>query len=113
MAEPRISPQSTLEFLVTLDPTFQSEWDSEEPDPGEFTHHQVIQSFAVHLGRSHRSYTEKQLRGLGAWLSEAVDRGGEIENAVSTCLLEHLRQLKLNRVLGPFLSRAAKERTHA
>ncbi len=104
--------ESTLQFLVSVDPAFQAAWELDEPEP-EFTHHAVVQAYAVHLGRNHRSYSPKQLRKLGDWLSEAVANGGEIENAVATCLLEHLRQLKLNRLLNPYLSKAAKERTHA
>lgn len=104
--------QSTLEFLAVLDPTFGTEWELDEYGP-DFNHHAVMQAFAVHLGRNQTNYSAGQLRTLGDWLNEAISAGGDIENAVSTCLLEHLRQLRLNRALWPYLSKAAKERTHA
>lgn len=109
----RASPESTLEFLVALDPQFGIAWKSDEPESEDLNYHHIMRMFAEHFARSSASYSEEQLRGLGDWLSEAVASGGVLENAVSTCLLEHSRQLKVNRVLAPYLSKAAKERTHA
>jgi len=37
----------------------------------------------------------------------------QLENAFGTCLLEHLYQIKAERVLRPFLSNLAREKTHA
>ena len=34
----------------------------------------------------------------------------EIENAVATCFLEHMRQARINRVLAPYLSRMAQDK---
>ena len=45
---------------------------------------------------------------LAALLNAAVDAGGDAENAASTCLLEHARQVKVDRVLRPWLSQAAR-----
>ena len=106
-----ITPAQTYEFFLALDPPFETEMEEEGP-PEQFTHHQVMRIFAEYFAANHRSFSEKQLRALGDWLSDAVAAGGEIENAVSTCLLEHSRQLKVNRVLAPYLSRQAKDSTH-
>ena len=97
---------------MALDPSFETEMENEGP-PEEFTHHQIVMIFAEYFSVNHRAFSERQLRSLGQWLSEAVAAGGEIENAVSTCLLEHSRQLKVNRVLAPYLSKQAKGGTHA
>jgi hypothetical protein len=35
----------------------------------------------------------------------------EIENAVATCFLEHMHQVRIDRVLAPYLSRARKEKS--
>ena len=43
----------------------------------------------------------------------AVDQGGVLENAVATCMLEHLHQVRCDRALRPFLSPAARERMRA
>src|ERR1044072_549721 len=52
-------------------------------------------------------------RRFGDWISKAVAVDGHIENAVSTCFLEHTRQVKINRVLAPYLSPVAKAKSHA
>jgi hypothetical protein len=105
------SAKDTMEFLVALDPAFETELEEESSD--DLTHHRVMMLFADYFGANHRSFSEKQLRRLGEWLSSAVAAGGDIENAVSTCFLEHARQLKVNRTLAPYLSRLAKQKTHA
>jgi hypothetical protein len=102
-----------LAFLAALDPTFAAEWESNEHTDDDLTLHHIVRVLACHLGARHSSLSEKQLRKLAEWLNASVAAGGERENAVSTCLLEHLHQLKLSRVLGPYLSPIAKERTHA
>jgi hypothetical protein len=38
-----------------------------------------------------------------------VAAGGEKENAISTCLLEHASQVKVRNIIRPHLSAAAKE----
>jgi hypothetical protein len=99
------------DFLVELDPAFEAELEVEAPE--EFSHHLVMMRFAQYFGANHASYSAKQLRRLGDWLSACVAAGGTLENAVSTCFLEHSRQLKVNRVLAPYLSREAKRGPHA
>jgi hypothetical protein len=69
--------------------------------------------FTQCFGRVQRALSAKQLKGLGALLSDAVELDDDLENAVSTCFLEHLRQIGGYRALAPFLSERAKERTHA
>jgi len=34
--------------------------------------------------------------------------GGDRENVANTCVLEHLHQVKLNRILRPLLSKEAR-----
>jgi hypothetical protein len=105
------SPRDTINFLVALDPPFETELEVEEPE--QLGHHRIIMIFAQYFGANHRSFSEKQLRRLGEWLSAAVATGGKIENAVSTCFLEHTHQLKVNRILAPYLSQMAKHKQHA
>ena len=52
--------------------------------------------------------TQHQWRQVADLFSREVAAGGDRENAVDTCVLEHLHQVKLNRVLRPLLSPAAK-----
>jgi hypothetical protein len=103
--------EDTVRFLVALDSAFETELEVEEPE--ELTLHSVMIIFAQYFGANARSFSEKQLRRLGEWLNKAVSVPGALENAVSTCFLEHTRQLKVNRLLAPYLSKLAKEKSHS
>lgn len=103
--------KETIDFLIGLDPAFETELEIE--DPAELNYHRVMMIFAQYFGANHRSFSEKQLRRLGEWINTAVVLGGELDNAVSTCFLEHAKQLKVNRTLAPYLSEMAKRGTHA
>ena len=69
--------------------------------------------FADYFARNYNAFSEKQLQQLGIWINDSVVASGNLENAVSTCFLEHSRQLKVNRVLAPYLSTFAKGKSHA
>lgn len=105
------SVQEMVDFLVEFDPAFETELEIEVPE--ELNYHLVMMRFAQYFGANHRSYSAKQLRRLGDWLNACMAAGGKVENAVWTCFLEHSRQLKVNRVLAPYLSQQAKRGTHA
>ena len=74
--------------------------------------HYVMSCFTYYFGKTATMSTKKQLAALGALVNEAVSEAGVIENAVSTCFLEHLRQVRACKPLSPFLAAAAKRRTH-
>jgi hypothetical protein len=69
--------------------------------------------FAEYFGVARDTLSERQLRNLGRLLNEAVAVDDDLENAVSTCFLEHLRQTGSYKSLAPFLSKQAKDKTHA
>ena len=50
----------------------------------------------------------EQWQLLADHFSEAVASGGDWEIAADTCVLEHLHQIKLNRILRPLLSKEAQ-----
>jgi len=115
-------PQDTLRRLCELFPTFASWWEGEgaPPEDGlidgvyyESTHHRVLAEFCDYFVENHRSFKEQQLKEFGAWIEEAILAGGEVENAVSTCFLEHVRQLRVEPLLRPYLSAQGRSRTHA
>ena len=85
----------------------------ETENEDELTAHRIMMLFAQYFGANHGSFTKKQLARLGEWLSSSVATGGTLENAVSTCFLEHSHQLKVNRIIAPFLSHDAKAKTPA
>jgi hypothetical protein len=78
----------------------------------QWTHHRVMQEFLM-VCEEGFVFTERQLRRFGDWISKAVAVDGDIENAVSTCFIEHTRQVKINRVLAPYLSPVAKAKSRA
>lgn len=105
------SPNDTIQFLVSLDPAFETELEDE--DLGSINHHAVMTLFAQYFAANVGGFRVDQLRRLGEWISAAVADGSNIENAVSTCFLEHAHQLKVNRILRPYLSKEAKGKLHA
>ena len=105
--------EAALQFLASTDPAFRVWWDEAGHSPDETTVHRVLSEFAEHFSRAHRDYAPRQLKALGFWLSEAVATEGPLENAVATCFLEHSRQLKVDRVLAPYLSKAARDKSRA
>ena len=73
--------------------------------------HSVMLPFTQYFGGARDSFSEMQLRNLGQLLNEAVAVDDDLENAVSTCFLEHLRQIGSYKSLAPFLGKQAKDKT--
>ena len=112
-------PQETLQQLCEVFPSFGAWWEKEEeappPEDGlvdgvyyEWSHHAVLRQFLLYFSMNHESFTRRQLQRFGAWVDNAIAVKSDLENAVSTCFLEHMRQVKVNRVLAPYLSANAK-----
>ena len=112
-------PQETLRQLCDLFPSFGAWWEKEEeglpPEDGlvdgvyfEWSHHAVLRQFLLYFSTNHQSFTPRQLQRFGTWVDNAIATRNDLENAVSTCFLEHMRQVKINRVLAPYLSANAK-----
>jgi hypothetical protein len=113
-------PADSLRALCAIFPEFERWWNEEETEDGlvdgvhcELTNHRVLMELVDFFAKHHRSFTEKQLRSLGAWVNEAVTIDDDLGNAVTTCFLEHCRKLRLDRVLAPYLSRQSKGKSHA
>ncbi len=99
--------------LTAIFPEFLDIWnaDTEEDYFPSNSLHAVYQSLLPFLGSAQP--TPKQWKRLADHLSREVAAGGNRENAVDTCVLEHLHQVKLNRVLRPLLSPVAKSMVRA
>ena len=80
---------------------------------GVATQHSVMLPFTQYFGRALSTASSKQLKTLATLLNEAVAVENDLENAVATCFLEHLRQVGGYKILAPFLSKQAKGKTHA
>src|SRR5258708_4339434 len=109
------SPEKALAFLCALFPDFGREWyaDDERSVDGDISFHRIMQEFTSYFGGNVQSLSEAQLKRFGAWLSNAVLAGGDVENAVSTCFIEHMHQIKVSRLVTPHLSKLAKAKLHA
>lgn len=105
------SPEKLLEELFSIFPEYRAEHRPVHDDAP--TYHSVLMAFAPFFGERIASFSERQLRSFGELVSAAVEAGGLWENSFSTCLLEHLRQIRAWRVLRPYLTELARERTHA
>jgi hypothetical protein len=103
------SPRELLSLLGSIYPDFVA--DAQRDSASEFqaepiSFHGLMSEFAAFFGRHADSSSDRQLQRLCEFVVRAVAHGGVIENAVSTCFLEHTRQIKVNRALGPGLAKA-------
>jgi len=108
-----ISQPELAERLSSIFPLFRAEWltDTSEDSFRSTSLHSVYQSFLPWV--SSTLLSAKQLTALAALLNAEVAAGGQRENAVGTCFLEHCGQVGLARQLSLLLSAAAKSRLHA
>ena len=73
--------------------------------------HFVMRRFAENFPRFAATASLRNLERLAQLINKAVERDDFLENAISTCFLEHLRQIGAYKRLSPFLSGTAKRKT--
>ncbi len=105
------APEALLEELFAIFPEYRAEHRPIHDDTP--TYHSVLMAFAPYFGSRSASFSERQFRSFGELVSAAVAAGGSLENAFGTCLLEHLHRIQASKILRPYLSELARERTHA
>jgi hypothetical protein len=111
-----MDPQSQdelLKALFAIFPPFRAEWLADQ-EGGEWSGdslHSVYQSFLPYVSRF--SPAQDQIQRLADLVNDAVAAGGDSENAVSTCFLEHLGQVGLLRPLRSLLSAESRTRLRA
>lgn len=106
------SPGQLLEELFRIFPQYRAEYPGPIHDePPSF--HSVLIAFTPFFGKASASLSEGQLKSFGSLVNAAVEAGGPLENAFGTCLLEHLGQIRAQRVFRPYLSKVAREKTKA
>ena len=98
--------------IISIFPEFEAEWGSWQGDeyPGS-SPHVVYMALMPVLDRLDPS--EKQIRQFADLINGAVAMGGDAENAVATCLLEHLRGRSFCKKVQPHLSKASRKRLSA
>jgi hypothetical protein len=109
------SPAELQAFLVGVFPSFAADVEADEwpPEFGELTFHRVMFEFAPFFAKEVDSFSAKQLAAFGQFLQLVEATEGSLENAVSTCFLEHAHQLKVNKKLRPWLGKARRKRPDA
>ena len=106
------SPEQLIDELFTIFPKYKALYNGPIHDEKP-TYHSVLLGFTPFFSAELTSFSQKQLRSFGDLISAAVTKAGPLENAFETCLLEHFHQIRASRVLHPYLSKIAREKTHA
>jgi len=110
------SPAEVLGEVVAIFPEFKREWENENAyirEDGSYSIHSVYMVFLEFLSCKKTANSADQLKQIATLINGAVAAGGDSENAISTCLLEHLKQVGLDSVLKPFMSSEARRRLTA
>lgn len=105
-------PEHVLAHLESLFPGFVA-WRGDGWCDGRPTHHQIMMEFLPYFSAHHATFSAEQIKAFGDWVNDAVSVDGVLENAVATCFLEHMHQVRVNRVLWPHLSQPAKDKSRA
>ncbi len=84
-----------------------------EADEGEVeTYHSVfLVDFNPYFAKHAPEFKERQLKMLSRLLAKCLDAQGSLQNAVETCFLEHVHQMKVARYVRPYLKVARAELT--
>jgi hypothetical protein len=98
------TPTQFAKRLTKLFPSFGIELEGEELR----SYHHVVFLLSPVVTEYLRSASVKTVEEFCRLINAMVACGGEKENAISTCLLEHACQLEINRIIRPHLSSAAK-----
>jgi hypothetical protein len=104
-------PIELVEKLIRIFPSFEAEWDGGEAfmyENSNFSTHSVFLTFGPISNKLLSEATEKQIKNFCNLINNLVKEGGESENAVSTCFLEHASQLKVRTFIQPYLTKEAK-----
>jgi hypothetical protein len=105
------TPSQLLDHLIAIFPEFYSEWSKGESHrySEQYSYHSVFQEFAPVSYRILNRATPNQIQEFCELINHMVDIGGELENAISTCFLEHASQIGVSKIIKPFLSKEAKK----
>jgi len=69
----------------------------------------VVSQFLEYFATTAPTATERQLKSLSQLLVAASTHRDDLENAIDTCFLEHLRQKKAEKYLRRFLAEARRQ----
>ena len=100
--------------LVKVFPSYASQLEKDkQDDEWGYSLHSLFRDFLHFFSKNEGSFTEKQLKNFAEFVNESVVEKDDLENAISTCFLEHLSQVNAAKAVKPLLSSQAKECMHA
>ena len=105
------SPEELRKELILLFPSIEEELANDVDYFGHdkpLTYHYVWFCFRPFVGECLENTNEKGLKAFCKIINTMVLAGGDKENAVSTCLLEHASQIGIRKLIKPFLVSEAK-----
>ena len=100
--------QEIVERIIEIFPDFEKEWDDGEGfgyEKGKFTSHSIFLTFGPVAKELLDKSNEKQIKKFCELINELVEEGGDSENAVSTCFLEHASQLGVRKQIKRYLTK--------
>jgi hypothetical protein len=100
-----------LDQLRRMFPAFESH--SRDGDEDVPSLHSVMAAFLIWFGINARRQEEVALKQFASFLDQAVAVDDVLENAMTTCFLEHLRQVNSYKILAPHLSKEPRTKTKA
>jgi hypothetical protein len=99
------SPTDLANRLVELFPLFAAELE----DEGQLQNfHQVVMRLAPVVSGYLQSSGERVVKNFCSLVDAMADAGGEQENAISTCFLEHASQVGARKLISQYLGVQAK-----
>jgi hypothetical protein len=108
-----LEPKQLLTFLKATFFDFGQDDLVQEVESSAHGLHCVSYHFTEYFSTHHRTFSTHQLQQLGRLINDAVSLDDNLENVVSTCLLEHLHQIRAYKALSLYLSNEAKRKTRA
>ncbi|MCL2075269.1 MAG: hypothetical protein FWH15_02285 [Betaproteobacteria bacterium] len=109
MKQPPQSPEELNALLVAIFPTFSGsleELESSDAYRNGVSFHALMIEFTCFFSKGASSFSGRQLEQLSESLVLASRQPSPLENAINTCFLEHIRQIKVNKLLAPWLAKA-------
>lgn len=102
-------------ILTEIFPSYAEQLAEDEKYDEEwgYTLHSLFRDFIYYFSKNIDGFSEKQLNKFAAFVNEAVEKDDDLENAISTCFLEHLYQVNIVKPLKPLLSKQVNKRGQA
>ena len=105
------TPADLVCVISEILPDFSEEWDNGEAfcyENGDFSFHSVFMTLGPVSFQLLSNVDVKVIKKFCKLVNRAVEQGGDLENAISTCFLEHASQIGVRKLIAPYLSKETK-----